>query len=253
MNALLENLRPISLTAERLFSCFELSLFLSLSLSLSPPSPLSLSLSFSLSPLFLFLSFVLLSLSFPLSLHLSLAREFASGNEPALTNSRPCSLILSSGLAFRHPRFAPPSPSPSLPLPRSPRPVLPASSKFRLEIIKLHALTRTCVVLTDGPSPGEPPSPRPSRSFALATFYDTRRTIHTSDTSNFGVCSGEGRQFWRIRTVSPGKIDDDSDGERRRTNLRNYREQYFMPSLFSNIRETKTISIGKIKALEWNI
>lgn len=118
---------------------------------------LSLALSYSLPPLFFFLPLFLvpISVSFPLSPRPSLAREFASGNAPALTNSRPRSLVLSSG-RFTISRF------PLAPLfhfPGPPRPVLPASSKFRLEIIKLHALTRTCVVRTDGPSPGESPSP----------------------------------------------------------------------------------------------
>lgn len=116
---------------------------LSLALLLSSPS-VFLSTSLPRSNLYVFPSF-----------SSSLAREFASGNAPALTNSRPRSLVLSSG-RFTISRF------PLAPLfhfPGPPRPVLPASSKFRLEIIKLHALTRTCVVRTDGPSPGESPSP----------------------------------------------------------------------------------------------
>lgn len=98
----------------------------------------------------------------------SLTRKFARGNAPALTNSRPHSLVLSSGRAFLPPPpcslspFAGPGSPSSLSLAsllHSPLPADPASSKFRLEIIKLHALTRTCVVRTDGSLSREPPSP----------------------------------------------------------------------------------------------
>lgn len=145
---------------ERLFCYSELSLCLPFSLPLSCPPSLILSLS-------IFLAFSLslapdpcralrLSPLFPLTMPRTeiRARKRASPDQLAATLARSLfrlrvSLSPVPALSLPWSPLVPPRlPSPLL---RAPRPADPASSKFRLEIIKLHALTRTCVVRTDGP------------------------------------------------------------------------------------------------------
>lgn len=95
-------------------------LFRAFSLSLSLPLPFS----FCLTPLFQ---------SLCPSFYPPLAREFASGNAPALTNSRPRSLVLSSGRAFPSPTPPPFLPHPPLPLHLFlvPGPLVPYSRRHR--------------------------------------------------------------------------------------------------------------------------
>jgi hypothetical protein len=65
---------------------------------------------------------------------------------------------------------------------------------------------------TDGPLSWRAPfTATPVGSFALATFYDTRPTIHTSDTSNFGLRPSEERcGEYALRCFR--KIHEGSDG-----------------------------------------
>jgi len=206
-----ENLRPISLPAERLFSCYVFSLSLTVS---SLPCPLFLSLSISRS----------ISLSF---------RPPADGNSRAETRRpRPTRDRALARSLFR-PRVPPRPPPFSLPVPPS-----SSSCSLSLSLSLARSLFRSGPLFPRGPpssphshrhrnsgwkslncthsharasfalmalSPGEPPSPRPPSALSLSRPSMTLVELSTRVIPRILACVRV-RGVWRIRGVVSEKF-----------------------------------------------